>query len=282
MARPWLNGLAALACVLAGVPVRGNPPEAQQREARAHYEEGLSRYNLGEFDAAIVEFKAAYTISHAPRLLFNIAQAQRLRKDYVQALYSYTTYLRLVPDAPNRVDVVARIAELSRLLTEKELPVEPPTPAVSPPPSPAPEVLAPPELPPSPAPVAVPAPTLERGPPADCRHARREIWAGVSLLVGGAVLVAAAAGCTANAASDGSQLSRLKSSGGAWSQQYQGVYDHGVLNQTAAAALWAVGGAVAVVGAVLAIVGGREDRRLRLEVGAASSGVSLSLSGRLP
>ena len=124
----WLTVLLIVATPRA----HAQPPEPQ-REAKEHYEAGLARYNLGEFDAAINEFKTAYTLSHAPRLLFNIAQAQRLKKDYAQALYSYTTYLRLVPDAPNRVDVTARIAELSRILAEKGTAEIPPgTPGQSP------------------------------------------------------------------------------------------------------------------------------------------------------
>ena len=51
------------------------------------------------------EFKLAYARSQAPGLLFNLAQASRLNKDYEQALHFYRTYLRVRPDAPNRDDV---------------------------------------------------------------------------------------------------------------------------------------------------------------------------------
>lgn len=94
--------------------------EAKQREAREHYQKGITHYNLGEFAQSIEEFKQAYAISQAHGLLFNIAQAYRLTQDHKQALYFYRTYLRLVPEAPNRADVEARMVEIEKLLAEQE------------------------------------------------------------------------------------------------------------------------------------------------------------------
>lgn len=240
-----------LICVVARAHAAPAAPDPN-KEARDHYEKGLSHYNLGEFSDAIDEFKRAYEISKAPRLLFNLAQAQRLNKDYEQALYSYTTYLRLMPDAPNRVDVAARIAEMSRLLkeerehTEKEEPPKPPPPTETPPPpvvTPPPVVVAPPPPPPPP-----PKRTL--------------LWAGIGVAAGGVALLGAAAGCTGVAASDGSQLDALKASHGPWDAHYQSIYDEGQRLQTASAALWAIGGAVTVAGGVMAILGVRRAHRL--------------------
>jgi hypothetical protein len=96
--------------------------EKEQKEKQAYdlYQEGITSYNLGEFDKAIEKFKAAYALTGAPGLLFNVAQAYRLKKDYDQALYFYKTYLRLSPDAPNKGDVEARIAEMEQLITEQK------------------------------------------------------------------------------------------------------------------------------------------------------------------
>src|SRR5690242_7489154 len=91
------------------------PPQTDDQkraEAKTLYEQGLSHYNLGEFDQAIAAFRKSYELTQAPGLLFNIAQAFRLKKDYEQASYFYTTYLRLQPDAANRTDVEARLAEM--------------------------------------------------------------------------------------------------------------------------------------------------------------------------
>src|SRR5439155_1654304 len=81
--------------------------DAPASPGRERYERGTLRYNLGDFDAAIVEFKAAYEASRAPALLYNLAQAHRLNRDPERALYFYRTYLREAPDAENRAEAVA-------------------------------------------------------------------------------------------------------------------------------------------------------------------------------
>jgi len=96
---------------------------AQQKkidEARRLYDLGITHYDLGEFDQAIAAFKQAYALTQAPGLLFNIAQAYRLKKDYENALYFYRSYLRKEPDAPNRSDVEARIGEMEQLIADGE------------------------------------------------------------------------------------------------------------------------------------------------------------------
>ena len=76
----------------------------------------MAHYELGEFAAAVDEFKLAYARSQAPGLLFNLAQASRLNKDYEQALHFYRAYLRVRPDAANRDDVERRITELEPIV----------------------------------------------------------------------------------------------------------------------------------------------------------------------
>jgi tetratricopeptide (TPR) repeat protein len=94
-------------------------PPAAESEARAHYRTGMTKYELGEFEAAIAEFKKAYEITNAPPLLFNIAQAHRLAHDADHALYFYRMYLRLLPDAPNRADVESLIQQSEASLAEQ-------------------------------------------------------------------------------------------------------------------------------------------------------------------
>jgi hypothetical protein len=52
--------------------------------------------------------------------LFNIAQAYRLAGDHSNALQFYRSFLRRVPDAPNRTVIEARIAELKKLIEEED------------------------------------------------------------------------------------------------------------------------------------------------------------------
>jgi tetratricopeptide (TPR) repeat protein len=271
---PVRNAVLLLALVLTGA-ARGAPKEgiAVSPEARALYERGLAHYHVGDFPQAIDEFKRAYELSKAPRLLFDLAQAQRLNKDYEPALYSYTTYLRLVPDAPNRDDVNARIAEMNRLIKEGHARETAPPPTET---TPAAPVVPPPTTAPTTPTTPTTSPTekpLVARPPG-----RTLLWTGVGVAAGGVALMAAAAGLTGAAASAGSSLDALQQSHGMWDAHYQSLYDAGQREQTAAIALWAIGGAATVAGGVLAVVGARRAAGLRL--GAQPGAASIAWSGR--
>ncbi len=105
----------------AAAPARTTVPEPQptatptnQEIARDHYRAGAQFYDLGEFDRAVVEFKAAYEIVPSAVLLYNIAQAYRMSGDKADALQFYKLYLSAKPDAPNRADVEAQIQALGQ------------------------------------------------------------------------------------------------------------------------------------------------------------------------
>jgi len=95
-------------------PVSAKPPPGvdDRAAARDHYKRGITAYNLGEYERAVDELKKAYELSNAPSLLFNIAQALRLKRDHAQALLFYRNYLRLEPNAPNRADAEALAIEM--------------------------------------------------------------------------------------------------------------------------------------------------------------------------
>jgi tetratricopeptide (TPR) repeat protein len=83
---------------------------------RALYQEGARLYNLGQYEEAVRAFEAAYAISGAKPLLFNIAQALRLAgPPYCErALRTYESYLREDAAPSNREEVEERIAEMRR------------------------------------------------------------------------------------------------------------------------------------------------------------------------
>jgi hypothetical protein len=85
-------------------------------ESKLHFEEGTKAYNLGEFGKAAQEYKAAYQAKPDPVLLYNIAQAFRLNNDAQQALFFYRSFLRNVPNTPNRKEVEDRISKLEAQL----------------------------------------------------------------------------------------------------------------------------------------------------------------------
>lgn len=79
--------------------------------ARAHFENGMKRYNLGQFDEAQRAFEEGYLARPDPVFLFNIGQCQRKLGAWEKAVGSYRAYLREVPEATNRTEVEELIRE---------------------------------------------------------------------------------------------------------------------------------------------------------------------------
>jgi tetratricopeptide (TPR) repeat protein len=111
-----------LVAVLVGTAVVSGLARADdaKAQARAEYKRGETAYALSEFDRAIGHYKKAYELSNAPALLFNIAQAYKLKGDYGQAIQFYETYLRLATDPPNRADVERYVVELKEKKAEED------------------------------------------------------------------------------------------------------------------------------------------------------------------
>jgi len=93
--------------------------ELADDRARAHYRAGRSLYDVGEFSQAAREFEAAYRLSQRPELLFNAYVAYRDANELADAVRNLGAYLDLVPDAPDRVNLQARLASMSRALEEQ-------------------------------------------------------------------------------------------------------------------------------------------------------------------
>jgi tetratricopeptide (TPR) repeat protein len=108
--------------------------QAAPDQARELYDEGERQFELGEYDRAIAAFERAYELSHAADLLFNIAQAHRLKgpASCREALGFYERYLREAPAASNRVETQERIAQMKSCVEEP-----PPTRTQVPGPAPA-------------------------------------------------------------------------------------------------------------------------------------------------
>ncbi|MDB4964837.1 MAG: hypothetical protein JWN44_526 [Myxococcales bacterium] len=237
------------------------------RDARMHYDRGMAHYELGEFKSAVDEFKQAYALSKAPGLLFNLAQASRLAKDYEPALHFYRSYLRVRPDAPNRDDVERRITELEPIV-EAHRRAE-----VDRPPTPAPRAVTPPPTVPDQTPgksadrsadtTAETTPETTRASDAPLRPmppgGKKERVAG--LVIGAVGVAALGAGIGLGVASLDAQnsLSKLATSMGSWSPAEANLYQLGQQEATAATAMYVVGGAALATGVILYIVGVRKD-----------------------
>jgi tetratricopeptide (TPR) repeat protein len=81
-------------------------------DVRRLYREGVTHYDLAEYDKAVKAFKEAYRLSKDPAYLFNVAQSYRLAKNCGEAMTFYQSFLRNSPDAPNKEKIEARIAEM--------------------------------------------------------------------------------------------------------------------------------------------------------------------------
>jgi tetratricopeptide repeat protein/PEGA domain-containing protein len=85
--------------------------------ARSHFRRGVALYRSGAYDAALAEFSRAYESAPNYRILYNLAQIQAQRQDFVQSLELFERYLQEgAGDLPpgREESVQAEIAELRR------------------------------------------------------------------------------------------------------------------------------------------------------------------------
>lgn len=265
---------------LAQAPSTNEPaPGTTLEEARLHYERGIAQYNLGAFDAAITEFKAAYERSSEPDLLFNIAQAYRLKEDYKQALFFYDAYLRLRPAAANRPDVEKRIAEMKQLVeAQRRLQQSPPKDAI-PPAGPAPGTAS--QLPVTASPNSKTSTVVGEAHRRDTlpsdRSARIKRIAGLAAGGTGVALLATGTYFGVRARNGWNQITRLSEQGGTWSAEYARLEADAARSETIATVL-IVGGGAALLGGGLAYYLGWRQERLHLAVRPGAGVATLSVT----
>lgn len=250
--------LVLVAClVLAGAPARAHadappaPNAADVEKARQLYEQGNTHYDLAEYDRAIELFKQAYTLSKRPTLLYNIAQAYRLKGDCAMALQFYKNFRRLAPEGELRTKVEERIAEMEQCVKAGQ---------AAPPPKEKEAVQADPDA------AKPPAPTDDR-PPAPTEPARPgrtkklvgwiSLGAGVALVATGGYFSSVAAGKSSDVealcAAQG-----LPGGGCTWSDELEALQQDGEAADRNAIIFYAVGGAAITGGVVLWLLGDRE------------------------
>jgi tetratricopeptide (TPR) repeat protein len=84
--------------------------------ARDLSDQALRQYQQGDFDAAIESFTGAYALSNNPGLLFNVAQAYRLKGDCERARDYYQRYVSAVPETALKPSLERRVAEMEACL----------------------------------------------------------------------------------------------------------------------------------------------------------------------
>lgn len=71
----------------------GRAQASNQAMAAEHFERGLELYQEGSLDAALVEFERAYEAVPDFRVLYNLAQVQMQRGEYVEAIALFERYI---------------------------------------------------------------------------------------------------------------------------------------------------------------------------------------------
>ncbi|MEO8704032.1 MAG: hypothetical protein ABI867_28535 [Kofleriaceae bacterium] len=131
-----------VAAILASVRIAAAQPTP---EAERLYREGQEAYDAKKYDVALAKWEKSYELSKIPALVFNIAQAARLNNDCTKAVASYKKFVELDPASTERPDADGFIKELQPQCPEKPVikpvvkPVEKPIvqkPIVTPPPPP--------------------------------------------------------------------------------------------------------------------------------------------------
>lgn len=92
--------------------------------ARSHFQRGVVLYRSGAYDAALAEFSRAYDAAPNYRILYNLAQIQAQKHDYVEARRLFSRYLEAggadVPAA--RANAVrAELAELAQRVSRLQV-----------------------------------------------------------------------------------------------------------------------------------------------------------------
>ncbi len=95
-------GLGALLLVAARAEAEPSPQAV--KAAKQHYTDGKKFQDAANYDAAVVEYEAAYKLAPKPVLLFNIGQCYRLKGDKQKAIDAYEQFLAAAPDDPVAAD----------------------------------------------------------------------------------------------------------------------------------------------------------------------------------
>jgi tetratricopeptide (TPR) repeat protein len=164
-----MNKLLSLGLAVALV-LMAAPGRADSAKATAHFEKGTRLYQVGDYEKALVEFKAGHVEEPDPSFLFNIAQCHRQMGQPKEAITFYKRFLSLSPDTPMRGDVERKIRELEDEQHRKEVAPAPPPLAARPEPAPAAPVQS--------APAVETSHTVSEGP------SRWPLWLGAVTTVG--------------------------------------------------------------------------------------------------
>jgi tetratricopeptide (TPR) repeat protein len=119
---------------------------AQPTDAERYYNEGQAAYDAKRYDDAIAAWDKSYALSHLPALIYNLAQAHRLRGDCQEAVDAYKRFVELDPSSPQRASAQSFVRDLEpcpSMAAVEPAPAPPPAPTAAPIPAPPSRRVAP-------------------------------------------------------------------------------------------------------------------------------------------
>ncbi len=222
--------------------------------AQQHYQAGDRFFRDGQFDAAIVEFEAAFKLSGEPDMVYNLSRTCEKAGKLKEAIEYAARYQSLVVGTEEEERARRRVEFLRGRYSVEQAQPKPPEqqpakPAETTPPTPAAQASQPPD-PTQTAPSAPPSPP----PPS---KARKVPPGAIGLMAGGGALALAGVGLLAGAWATGNQA-RVD---GTTYADWAALNDRGNALNTGGIVLAVVGGAVTIAGAVWATAHGINIKR---------------------
>lgn len=132
-----------LIAALFSISFGGSPVWAQgrQEDARKHFLQGKAHFKQGKYLEAIKSFEAAGRAKPSPILDYNIGRCHSELGNHELGIAAFQRYLEGKPNAPNREEVLDRIAKLQaarKKMVEEQPPPEPSSAPTQPQPDPRP------------------------------------------------------------------------------------------------------------------------------------------------
>jgi hypothetical protein len=240
------------------------PKPDDKTAAREAYAKGKRHYDLAEYDEAIAAWKQAYHLQRAPLLLFNIAQAFRLKGDCASARQFYASYRREEPAPKNRAELEAAEALCAKAAIP---PVVEPKPVVV---EPKPVVVEPKPVEPKPVEptTTVPAPTTTTRVTVDRGRGKRI----AGLTTGGAGIALIGAGLLFQMRASNAQ-GDIEAASGEWTPALAALEERGRRDRALAIVGFGAGVAAVAAGTALYLLG-RGDRAVEIAPTAGGAAVS--------
>jgi tetratricopeptide (TPR) repeat protein len=95
-----------------------------REQARRLVTEGQAAQDGGRYDEAIALYERAYALVPHPELLYNLAQAHRLKGDLDPALAHYRRYLAIDPKGRVSADARRRVTEIEKAIADRKAEAE--------------------------------------------------------------------------------------------------------------------------------------------------------------